>query len=116
MDYREALTNFRAQLTGVVDLDTVLATLYDQIAKSVDAEPVWVFLRDARTTDYVAHATPSGERPVPGTARFLEDSPLAAMLAESRGPLYIMTVVHCRARWSPNALDWTRWARHCSSR
>ena len=91
VDYREALENFRAQLTGVVDLDTVLAMLYDQVTQSVDAEPVWVFLRDARTADYVAHATPGGERPAPGTARFREDSPLVAMLAEIRGPLYILT-------------------------
>ncbi len=98
-DYREALTNFKAQLTGVVDLDTVLAMLYDQVTQLVDAEPVWVFLRDARTTDYVAHATPSGERPAPGTARIREDSPLVTMLAESRGPLYILT-----ARPLPRAL------------
>jgi len=89
VDYREALQNFGDQLARAVDLETVLATLYEQTAKSVHAEPAWVFLQDMQAPEYVACPTPSGERPAPGTARFPSDSPLVRALRESRGPLYI---------------------------
>lgn len=89
VDYREALQSFGDQLTRVVDLESVLGTLYNQLAKSLQAEPIWVFLQDTRAMEYVAYPTPGGERPAPGTARFSSDSPLVRVLRESRGALYI---------------------------
>jgi len=89
VNYRESLQSFGDQLARAVDLETVLATLYEQIAQSVRTEPAWVFLQDTQAPEYVACPTPSGERPAPGTARFPSDSALVRVLRASRGPLYI---------------------------
>jgi len=91
VDYREALQSFGDQLTRAIDLDKVLATLYEQLSKTVHAESIWVFLQDTRAVEYVACPAPGGERPAPGTARFSSDSPLVRVLRDSRGPLYIQT-------------------------
>ncbi len=89
VDYREALNGFRDQLTRAVNLDTLLSILYEQIARSVRAEPTWAFLYASEAMGYLAHPAINGDRPAPGANRFPADSPLVTML-QAGGSVYIL--------------------------
>jgi signal transduction histidine kinase len=90
VDHREVLKGFSVRLNQAVDLEAVLATLYDQVAQSLRAEPAWVFLHEGAGQGYTVHP-PSGEMPGPGAARFPEDSALVRMLRQSHDPIYLQT-------------------------
>ncbi len=89
VDYREALKGFSVRLNQAVDLEAVLATVYDQVEQSVRPEPMWVFLHEAPGQGYSVRSPSSGEMPGPGAARFPEDSPLVRLLRQSRDPVFL---------------------------
>jgi signal transduction histidine kinase len=91
VDYREVLKGFSVRLNQAVDLDAVLATLYDQVDQSVRAKPAWVLLHEGPGLGYAVHPPAGGEMPGPGAARFPEDSALVRMLRQSRDPVYLQT-------------------------
>lgn len=89
VDYREALRGFSVRLNRAVDLEDVLATIYDQVTQSVRVEPVWVFLHEGPGLGYAVHPPASGEMPGPGAARFPDDSALVRLLRQGRDPVYL---------------------------
>jgi signal transduction histidine kinase len=89
VDYRTSLQAYSERLTEQVDVEHMLGSLCAEIEHALHPNVLYVYLHNPQVAGYLASTLPGMSRPAPGVVRFPADSPLAALLAESRVPLYI---------------------------
>ncbi|MBN1890143.1 MAG: hypothetical protein JW850_19250, partial [Thermoflexales bacterium] len=89
VDYRSSLQAFSERLTEQVDVEHMLESLRAEIEHALHPKAMYVYLHNPQVAGYLASTLPDMPRPAPGAVRFPPDSPLAALLTESRVPLYL---------------------------
>jgi signal transduction histidine kinase len=93
IDVRGVLQAYGHDLTGAIDLGSIVSLLGKAIGKTLNPELPRVYLYDARTLCYLLHVSslPMAERAkLPSlVARCPIDSPLARWLSEQRQPWYV---------------------------
>ncbi len=90
IDVRGVLQAYSHDLTGAADLASIVALLSDVINRTLDPDPLRVYLYDPRTRSFLLHA-PGGVRVnLPAlVVRCPQDNPLARWLSEQRQPWYV---------------------------
>ncbi len=93
IDARGELQAYGHDLTGAADLDSTVSLLTATVSRTLDPNPLRVYLHDARTRSFILYpaiqsASEPGKLPALLT-RCPADSPLAKWLSEQRQPWYV---------------------------
>ena len=96
--YQERIQTFSRQLTGTVELPSVLAALREQVTTTMLPDRLHIYLHDAVTDQFAAAADESG-RPT-SDVRFNSQSPVPGNIRQERLPLYL-DLAHLPAAFEP---------------
>jgi signal transduction histidine kinase len=90
IEVRGVLQAYSHDLTGAADLASIVALLSDVVGRTLNPDPLRVYLHDPRTRAYQLHAPGVERSRLPGlAARCPQDAPLARWLSGQRQPWYV---------------------------